>query len=385
MMASGGAADEWRSVLSAGLFRRVRQTSSNPYDARGLAPILKRRNYYLERLAHRLIQVAERKRPSASWYQACDLLALTSAARWGDGEALGRLREAFDRQLEAEGRWKYPLTKSFQLMQGYSLAFLCGSDGADRYRRALAEMVVAFEGLPRSATGTILYTKGRREIFIDTIGMLCPCLAAAGRILDRRDLIAAAMDQIDECLANNLHTETHLPYHGYYAGGPYQLGWGGWGRGTGWYMIGLVDVAAELKALAHPFAGRLAAEIMSVSGSLCRFQRASGHWGEQIMVDDAPDDSSATAFIAYALLRALNEGLLAGQRIEEASARAAAALAAATTPSGRILKASGEALGLGQYGRSSQPQPWADGLAAAASFELAGLKARNAVKGERGS
>ncbi len=57
--------------------------------------------------------------------------------------------------------------------------------------------------------------------------------------------------QIRQFIENNLDPETNLPYHGYYENGSKRLGLHGWGRGTCWNMMGLIDTILELDD-SHP-------------------------------------------------------------------------------------------------------------------------------------
>jgi unsaturated rhamnogalacturonyl hydrolase len=83
-------------------------------------------------------------------------------------------------------------------------------------------------------------------MLVDTLGMLCPFLAAYGRDFKDARATELAKAQLQEFIDRNLDPSSYLPFHGYFAGGPYRLGAHAWGRGVGWYMLGLADTLIEL-------------------------------------------------------------------------------------------------------------------------------------------
>jgi unsaturated rhamnogalacturonyl hydrolase len=205
---------------------------------------------------------------------------------------------------------------------------------------------------PRVADGTLPYSASRPYVLVDTLGLVCPFLAGAGEAPLARHLL-------ERFIEVNCDPDTGLPFHGYRAEGPYRLGLHGWGRGVGWFMLGLVDTLIE----AGPAPG-LDAALHRAMVSLAAFQRRDGHWAWILPQPDSPADSSATALCAYALARARHAGLVdaTADAVLEA---ARAALVRATDDAGRVHLASGECRGLGDYSAAFGAYPWSQAPAAA--------------------
>jgi unsaturated rhamnogalacturonyl hydrolase len=208
-------------------------------------------------------------------------------------------------------------------------------------------------------------------VYVDTIGMICPFLAYYARLTSDKSALKFCSDHVLTFVARNIDAETHLPFHAYHDPGASRLGLHGWGRGTGWYVLGLCDIAAEL--IDEPeLKEAIVGEIRHVAGSLKRFQKPNGNWAIQIPVPEGPDDLSATAFCAYGLARAMRLGILDSSYFAVLG-RAIAALAKDTDAHGRLRNSSAEAYGVGSYGLTRGIQPWGNGIAAAAAFESAGV------------
>src|SRR5690606_10623114 len=130
-----------------------------------------------------------------------------------------------------------------------------------------------------------------------------------------------------------------------------------WGRGVGWYLLGLVETIPELPR-DHPARPALEAALQRAANALRGLQRPDGHWAWCALTPDEPRDASATSFCGYALARAAVEGLIDAQDFGPCLDRARAALERETGPDGRVGGGSGECRGLGIYAMTFGPQPW---------------------------
>ncbi len=145
-------------------------------------------------------------------------------------------------------------------------------------------------------------------------------------------------------------------------GGDRRLGLLAWGRGVGWYLLGIVDTLAELNP-DDPAFGSLREALQNALATLVKHQRPDGHWGWAILQPGAQPDSSTTALVAYACSTRRIAGNRSTQRI--ASRPALEALVKATLPDGQIDGGLGECRGLGIYPQTYGPQPWLQGTATA--------------------
>ena len=293
----------------------------------------------------------------------------TLAAEWGvrlkdAPEDHRALRYMFDRQLSRDGRWLSPIDHVDTAMKGYSLLFLAQKDGSARYEAAARNLALALlEEVSRTDDGTLFYDRNSGMMLVDTLGMVCPFLARFSRQVGDVRAVALAARQLTQFIAVNVDHESHLPYHAYYHRGPARLGLHGWGRGTGWYMLGLVDTLGEMEA-DHADREALMEAFCLAWATLVRNQRSDGHWNWAIQHRDSQSDASATAMIGYAVTRGVQLGLLEPEALQSASA-AIDALIQTTDVAGQVQGGSGECLGPGKYSQVYGKQQWLQGATSA--------------------
>ena len=348
---------------------------ADPYRPTFASNARGRFDYYLTRLALRIARIAERRPVDKAWYHACYTIALVSADRSGVAEALSLLSSVFDRPVGTGGDLVAPIAQPWQVMGGYALCYASERCvGGRRYLPALENLFGTIQQATKATNGGILYTPDSHEIFVDTVGMICPFIAAFARITGSEVALRVCSDHLEEFFQRNIDPETHLPFHAYYFPSPSKLGLHGWGRGVGWYILGLADVANELTD--GPLKDEVITEIRRISVSLRNYQKPNGNWGVQIPVRSSEDDLSATAFCAYGIARAMRQKILDRSMLPVLT-KALSAIAEQTDHRGRVANSSAEAYGVGRYGYTFGPQPWCDGMAAAAVLEsvavLAGL------------
>jgi rhamnogalacturonyl hydrolase YesR len=145
-------------------------------------------------------------------------------------EDLEAIRVMLERHLNADGGWREELTAIDEVMKGYSLLHLFSETGQERYRRAGDELADAvLVRYPKASDGCLLYNPDLETPLVDTLGMACPFLARYAKLSGRPEALRQAVTQITRFVEVNVDPDTRLPYHGYYAGGPYRLGMQGWG------------------------------------------------------------------------------------------------------------------------------------------------------------
>jgi rhamnogalacturonyl hydrolase YesR len=326
------------------IFKRYREFSD-----RFLLRIKKKVHYLL-------LRNLETVPAGSSWPLAMGVIALVRSSETGSAASSAMLTEFFDARVDAEGQWRSPIVSSPQIMQGYALCSLFVQRPEERYKMALFKLFDFLETHKKMSNGCLPYTQTSEELFVDSLGIICPFLAAFGKVFANQRSVEVALHQIDCFLARNVDEVSRLPYHAYYADGFARLGLQGWGRGTGWYMIGLIDTMLELPA-DHVAIPRLRDAFVSAAATLRSRQRSDGHWTWSILSRSGPADSSATSFIGYALMRAISGGVLDEDYLDVVM-RAVSALMRVTRPDGRVTGSSGEAKGLGDYVGFYGPQPW---------------------------
>ena len=277
---------------------------------------------------------------------------------------LAALEKRFDRNIDSLGNWKTPIDKVDHAMMGYSLLYLAKETDAPRYRKAADQLVeLLLVEYPRVSDGSLPYNLGSGEVLVDTLGMICPFLARYSNQYGNLEALRLSLGQLQQFILNNVDTDTHLPYHGYYSDGPKRLGAHGWGRGTGWYMLGLIDTIVEMPK-GHPDRSMLLEAYRAAANSLRIFQRGDGHWNWAILHREDMFDSSTTSMVGYSLLRGVQAGIL-DQSYRPVILSALSALVYSTRSDGLLQGSLAECRGIGKYPQSYGPQIWLQGSATA--------------------
>lgn len=83
----------------------------------------------------------------------------------------------------------------------------------------------------------------------------------------------------------------------------------GWGRGQGWALLGLVDVAEYLPS-DMPGAQTIRAEALRLGRRMLEYQLSDGNWYSMVHEPASGPESSTAAFMATAFFRGMTLGLL---------------------------------------------------------------------------
>lgn len=306
------------------------------------------------------------KRPMAEfWVTATNAIGAAYAHRvLGRSEDLEAIRTMLDRHMDPEGNWFREFRAIDAAMKGYPLLYVLAVTADDRYLKAcdlLSDCLVT--RYPRTSDGSLRYNSNLEYVLVDSLGMACPFLARYARIHEKPEAMALCVNQIKRFVERNVDSDSRLPYHGYYSDGPSRIGMQGWGRGTGWYMIGLIDTLLELPT-DHPYYATMHGAYIDAAESLRLYQREDGHWGWAILIRDAHHDSSATSFLGYSLMRGIQSAIL-DESFRPTVDAAIRALMNVTGPDGLMDGSLSDCLGLGLYPTSFGPQPWLQGMATA--------------------
>lgn len=161
---------------------------------------------------------------------------------------------------------------------------------------------------PKDEKGSFFYSKTmRNEILIDSIGMLCPYLSKLGKQKKWSVWYDVAKKQIMNFIEFGFDEFSGLPYHGYNSITNIKLGIIGWGRGVGWFLLGLVGC---LENMYHDDSDydRLRGIFIQVATTTLAYQRSDGYYSWQLSASEGPVDTSATAMISWALLKWVHLG-----------------------------------------------------------------------------
>lgn len=146
------------------------------------------------------------------------------------------------------------------------------------------------------------------ELWDDTLYMVALFLAAYGQASGRRALVDEAERQLLVHAQFLTDRATGLWYHGWTFQGRHNFARARWARGNAWITAGLVDLfqLAQLTPATRMF---LTEALRDQGDALVGLQADSGMW--RTLLDDprSYEETSATAGIAYGLLKAVRLGI----------------------------------------------------------------------------
>ena len=192
-----------------------------------------------------------------------------------------------------------------------------GAALADWADRVMAEA-------PRTAFGGIQHDVSDKvnagELWDDTLFMVALYLASYGQAAGRRDLVDEAVRQFLVHAQFLADRETGLWFHGWTFEGRHNFARARWARGNAWITACLLDLFDLANIPAAP-AALLRDLLRDQVAALMPLQTADGAWRTLLDDPDSYPETSATAGIAYGLMKGARLGLL-GDDARQAGRRA---------------------------------------------------------------
>jgi len=109
----------------------------------------------------------------------------------------------------------------------------------------------------------------------------------------------------------------------------------GWGRGQGWGLLGLIDVAEHADPASARY-GEVVANVAELAHGMLNWQLPDGNWWAMVHEPDSGPESSTAAFMACAFYRGIRLGLLPADTFREPADRAYAAMLANLDEDGNL-------------------------------------------------
>ncbi|NLO09092.1 MAG: hypothetical protein GX129_04390 [Clostridiales bacterium] len=209
--------------------------------------------------------------------------------------------------------------------------------------------------------GTLMYRTVYPSFrFIDTIGLVCPFLVRIEEGENKGQYEEMALSQLLEYeeLAFNDDYD-YLPFHGYDFESDAPLGKYGWGRGTGWYALGLIDTYQELEDDKRI---QLENSIIKLAEAIKKYQKDDGGWGGTVNVISSQTDTSATALFLYFIKLACKLELIEKESYLVCIEAAEKCLMSNTLPNGRVINTEGDCIALGNYSYDYKYMPFTLGM-----------------------
>ncbi|MFA9517905.1 glycoside hydrolase family 88 protein [Halopenitus sp. H-Gu1] len=176
-------------------------------------------------------------------------------------------------------------------------------DAARRQYEYLAEQA------QRTAEGGIGHHRGKMELWVDAIYMLCPFLARYGAVADEPAAFDDAARQVIVQTKYLQDPHTDLYRHEWREQPNVYPEDTFWSRGNGWVAAGILD-ALEYLPESHEKRDRLVEIFRSLCKAVRPLQDASGFWHNILDDDQSALETSGTLMFAYAFQKGIERGYL---------------------------------------------------------------------------
>lgn len=151
--------------------------------------------------------------------------------------------------------------------------------------------------------GTVGYRKSMMDYrYVDTIGFICPFLISYGTKYNKIECVNLSIKQIESYVNNGMLQGNYIPFHAYKINSNTPLGLCGWGRGLGWFGIGLIDSWKELNP--GPQKRYLEDVVRNFTRTVIEYQNSNGGWNWTVMRTESRSDSSTTATLGWVIINA---------------------------------------------------------------------------------
>jgi unsaturated rhamnogalacturonyl hydrolase len=295
-----------------------------------------------------------------SWQEAALLLGLNEYKSITRNKELDNSINSFvTSKLDSKGNWIVPPTEVDSVILGYALLKLDGFDYT-KYRPAfdfLYEMILNLKG----SDGTIAYRKHTSDYrYVDTIGFISPFLVRYGLLFNQPEAVALGINQIRVFNAHGMLANHFIPCHTYNIKTNLPVGLFGWGRGLGWYAIGLIDAWSELPE-SHPQKEEVTQMVIAFAKMALSFQNDNGSWNWLITNRQSQFDSSATATLAWFFAKAKAISSIANES-EQAKVKALNYLKQVTRRDGVVDFSQGDTKTIGVHSQEFDILPFTQGF-----------------------
>ncbi len=294
------------------------------------------------------------------WQEAALVLGLIEEYKSSPSETTKVILANYcDGKIDATGNWKNPPTEIDGVILGYALLSLPWMDTTKNKPAfdQLYQLIVSLKG----EDGTIAYKKHSKNFrYVDTIGFICPFLVTYGVTYNNEEAIDLAVRQIAEFNKHALLNDTFIPCHTYNLQSKLPVGLFGWGRGLGWYAIGLIDSWNALPEH-HPAKKQLQENVVQFAKMAVRFQQKNGGWHWLITNTSSRFDSSTAATLAWFLTNAASLPELHNEATTSAQ-NALQFLQKVTRRNGAVDFSQGDTKGIGIHSQEFDILPFTQGF-----------------------
>lgn len=244
-------------------------------------------------------------------------------------------KELFDQYLKEDGSPSFALNKIDQVVFGLAAIELFEYTKDEKYQK-FARILFNYLESVKNESDIIQYRKGRVQL-VDIIGMIVPFLIKYGNVFNSQKALTLAYNNINYYIRHGIDETTRLPFHGFNVYSNAKLGPTNWGRGIGWYILGLYYVIKYTNSNNNSYYEDHKFEYDSVRDFL-RMESTDSLW-TQFLGQTGSTDSSSSLLFLYTM----------GSYPDKEFKKNIHILKSLTTTRGMIDFSSGETIGVNRY------------------------------------
>lgn len=294
------------------------------------------------------------------WQEASLLLGLSESLKQKEHQAIiSEIEKFLNNKFDSNGNWRKKPKNIDGTMLAYAVMKLPNVD-MDHYKKAwdyIWDLIRDHIG----SDGTVQYRKNMNDYrYVDTIGFICPFLVLYGARYKKNECIELAVKQIKEYEKNGMLHSHYVPFHAYKIDNKIPLGLNGWGRGLGWFALGLTDTWNEIPS-ESTYKNELKEIVQKFSKTVIQSQQDNGSWNWTVTLDECRSDSSATASLCWFLLNASKIENISNQCLKSYE-KGTKYLMKVTRRNGVVDFSQGDTKGIGVYSMEFNKLPFTQGL-----------------------
>jgi len=203
----------------------------------------------------------------------------------------------FDKVISSQGGFKFNFDKVDQATYGLVCLELYEMYNEKKYLDCANYIYEFIYDIYSNNNNIILYRNNDTVWLNDMIGLVIPFLVKYYEVTKIKESILIAKEQMTYYIKYGIDTNTYMPAHGIDLITKVKVGSMNWGRGIGWYFLGLKEI--------YEFDGSFSKEYLELSNTLMKLKSSNGLW-TQFPGSSSVFDSSASLMFLYCLPKDLH-------------------------------------------------------------------------------
>ena len=294
-----------------------------------------------------------------SWQEASLLMGLSEVVENDNDKIVKQIELYLDKRFDKYGMWRNTPKEVDAAILTYAVMNLKHID-SNKYKKSFDYMWDLINN-SIGQDGAVKYRSFMEKYrYVDTIGFICPFLISYGYKYKKRECIDLAIKQISLYNEYGFDDNVFLPYHAYNINDMSHLGINGWGRGLGWYALGLID-SYSLLSDEEESKSFLRDNIVKLTDVITKYQNKNGSWNWTIAREESRTDSSTTAILCWFLLNASSIDDIS-EKCMTSYNKAIEYLMKVTRRNGIVDFSQGDTKDIGVYSQLFDKMPFTQGL-----------------------